>query len=136
MNRTSMAGRDSLAQWWMAIAGVVLLAAGLIGFIQNPLAYSSNAILIVDNTHNIVHLATGALALFIAFGLRGEQQINATIGFGVLYVAIFVLNIVSPNLFGLFSVPANNAVHVVHAAVAIVTLGVGYLARSAATARA
>ena len=82
MNRMSMAGRDSLAQGWMAIVGVVLVATGLIGFIQNPLAYSTDAILIVDNVHNIVHLGTGALALFIAFGLRGEQQINATLGFG------------------------------------------------------
>lgn len=136
MNRTSIAGRDSLAQWWMALAGAVLLATGLIGFIQNPIAYSTDAILIVDNVHNVVHLATGALALFIAFGLRGEQQINATIGFGLLYVAIFVLNLLSPNLFGLFSVPANTPIHVVHATVAVVTLAVGYMARSAATASA
>jgi hypothetical protein len=120
----------------MAIVGVVLVATGLIGFIQNPLAYSTDAILIVDNVHNIVHLGTGALALFIAFGLRGEQQLNATLGFGALYVAIFVLNLISPNLFGLFSVPANNAIHVVHGAVAVVTLAVGYMARSAAVARA
>jgi hypothetical protein len=131
-----MAGRDSLAQWWMAVAGAVLIGAGLLGFIQNPIAYSSDALLTVDNVHNIVHLATGALALFIAFALRGEQQINATIGFGILYVAIFVLVILSPNLFGLFSVPANTAVHVVHAALAIVSLAVGYLARTAAVARA
>jgi hypothetical protein len=136
VNRTSMSGRDSLAQWWMAIAGIVLIAVGLIGFVQNPIAYSSDALLTVDNVHNIVHLATGALALFIAFGLRGEQQINATIGFGILYLAILVLVIVSPTMFGLFNVAANNPVHVVHGALAIVSLGVGYMARNAAVARA
>ena len=118
----------------MAIVGVVLVLTGLLGFIQNPIAYSSDAMLIVDNVHNVVHLATGALALFIAFGLRGEQQINATLGFGILYVVIFLANVISPNLFGLFSVPANTPIHVVHAAVAVVTLAVGYMARNTAVA--
>ena len=135
MNRTSDTGRDALAQWWMAVAGIVLVGAGLIGFVENPIAYSSDAILLVDNVHNIVHIATGALALFIAFGLRGEQQINATIGFGILYAVILVLVLASPNLFGLFTVAANEAIHVVHAALAIVSLAVGYLARSSTVAR-
>ena len=135
MNRT-MAGRsDSLVQGWATLAGIVLILTGLLGFISNPIAYSTNAILIVDNVHNIVHLLTGALALGIAFGTKGQQQINALLGFGILYVAIFVLNLLSPNLFGIFSVPANTPIHVVHAAVAVVSLGVGYMARTAATAR-
>jgi hypothetical protein len=54
---------------------------------------------------------------------------------GILYVGNFVLNLVTPNLFGIFSVPANTPIHVVHAAVAVVSLGVGYMARTAATAR-
>jgi hypothetical protein len=80
-----------------------------------------------------VHIATGLLALYIAFGMRGEQQINATIGFGILYVVIFAAVIISPNLFGLFSVASNTLIHVVHAALAVVSLGVGYMARNAAT---
>jgi hypothetical protein len=42
-----------------------------------------------DNVHNVVHLLTGLMALVIAFGLRGEQQANAVIGFGILYTIIF-----------------------------------------------
>ena len=135
MNRSMVGRNDSLVQGWATLAGIVLILTGLLGFIQNPIAYSRDAILIVDNVHNIVHLLTGALALGIAFGTKGEQQVNAVLGFGILYVGIFVLNLVSPNLFGLFSVPANTPIHVVHAAVAVVSLGVGYMARTAATAR-
>jgi hypothetical protein len=62
---------DSLVRGWAILAGVVLILTGLLGFIQNPIAYSRDAILIVDNVHNIVHLLTGALALGIAFGTRG-----------------------------------------------------------------
>ena len=135
MNRRETVGRDSLTQMWMALAGIVLLLVGVIGFVQNPIAYRADALMTVDTVHNIVHLATGALALLIAFGMRGEQQINATIGFGILYTLILVAVLVSPNLFGLFEVAANAAIHVVHAALAAVSLGVGYMARNSATAR-
>lgn len=126
-------GRDSLTQTWMALAGIVLIVVGALGFIQNPIVYSADALLLTDSVHNIVHLATGLVALYIAFGLRGEQQINATIGFGILYVVIFAAVLISPNLFGIFSVASNSLIHVVHAALAVVSLGVGYMARNAAS---
>jgi hypothetical protein len=114
----------------MALAGLVLVAVGLLGFIDNPVVGSSaNALLPTDTLHNVVHLVTGALALYIAFGLRGDSQANATLGFGVLYAVIFIAVYASPDLFGLFSVPANAALHVIHAALAVVSLAVGYMAR-------
>jgi hypothetical protein len=120
-----------LAKTWMTLAGIVLVSVGLIGFIDNPLVGdATNALVPTDTLHNIVHLATGALALYIAFGLRGASQVNATIGFGVLYTIIFLAVVVSPNLFGLFQVDANAVLHVIHAALAVVSLAVGYSARS------
>lgn len=128
---------NSLAMGWAAVAGLVLLLAGALGFLNTPLAGSGeNALLRTDTVHNIVHLLTGLLALGIAFGLKGQQQVNAVIGFGVLYVIIFVAVLVSPNLFGIFSVQANAPIHVVHAAVAVVSLGVGLMARGGSTAMA
>ena len=124
----------NIAGAWMALVGFVLVAAGLIGFLNTPLAGSSaNALLATDTVHNVVHLATGLLALAIAFGVNGEAQVNAVIGFGVLYVIIFVAVLISPNLFGLFSVSANAPIHVIHVAVALVTLAVGFMARGSAT---
>jgi Domain of unknown function (DUF4383) len=124
----------NIAQAWMALVGLVLIAAGIIGFLNTPLAGSSaNALLATDTVHNVVHLATGLLALGIAFGLKGEQQVNAVLGFGALYVIIFVAVLLSPTLFGLFSVSANAPIHVIHAAVAVVTLAVGLMARGGST---
>ena len=128
---------NSLVMGWAALAGIVLVLAGLVGFLNTPLAGSGdNALLRTDSVHNIVHLLTGLLALGIAFGLKGQQQVNAVIGFGVLYVIIFVAVLASPTLFGIFSVPANAPINVVHAAVAIVSLGVGLMARGGSTATA
>ena len=56
----------NIAQGWMALVGLVLLAAGLVGFLNTPLAGSSaNALLATDTVHNVVHLLTGLLAHFI-----------------------------------------------------------------------
>lgn len=123
----------SVAMQWMTLAGIVLVAVGLLGFLPNPIVTNDPAALVpVDGLHNIVHLGTGLVALYIAFGLRGLTQANATIGFGVLYVVIFLAVLVSPTLFGLFSVPANVVLHLIHAALAAVSLAAGYMARGAA----
>jgi hypothetical protein len=124
----------NIAQAWMALVGLVLVAAGVIGFLNTPLAGSSaNALLATDTVHNVVHVLTGLVALGIAFGLKGAQQVTAVLGFGVLYVIIFVAVLLSPTLFGLFSVSANAPIHVIHAAVAVVTLAVGLMARGGST---
>jgi hypothetical protein len=125
------------AMGWATLAGIVLVAAGLFGFLNTSIAGSApGALLQVDTVHNIVHLVTGLIALYIAFGLKGEQQVNAVIGFGILYVVIFVAVLLSPTLFGIFSVAANAPLHVIHAAVAVVSLAVGYMARSSSSAMA
>lgn len=125
------------AMGWATLAGIVLIAAGLLGFLNTSLAGTdANALLRVDSVHNIVHLLTGLVALYIAFGLKGEQQVNGVIGFGILYVIIFVAVLASPTLFGIFSVAANLPLHVIHAAVAVVSLAVGYMARGTSSAMA
>lgn len=125
-------GNYSLAKTWITIAGVVLVLVGIVGFIPNPLVGSADgALLPTDALHNVVHLATGLLALYIAYGMSGANLVNGVIGFGVLYAVIFLAVLLSPTLFGLFSVPANAVLHVIHAALAVVSLAVGYMARGA-----
>lgn len=123
----------NLVQGWMALAGVVLVLVGLFGFINNPIVGGEGALIPTGAIHNIVHLLTGLVALYIAFVLKGQNQVNGAIGFGVLYVVIFLAVLVSPTLFGLFTVPANAVIHLIHAALAIVSLGVGYMARGRTT---
>ncbi|MGH2394692.1 MAG: DUF4383 domain-containing protein [Candidatus Limnocylindria bacterium] len=129
---TAIATNDNLglAKTWAIIAGAVLVLVGILGFIPNPLVGSADGALVpTDALHNIVHLGTGLLALYIGFGLRGMALANGVIGFGVLYVVIFLAVLVSPTLFGLFSVAANIVLHIIHAALAVVSLALGYMAR-------
>lgn len=128
---------QQLARYWMILAGIVLVAAGLVGFVpDNPIASSDpSALFVVNAAHNVVHIITGLIALWIGFATRGETLANATMGYGVLYAVVFVLLIVDPRLFGLFSdAPANTADHVLHGALAVVSLALGYMARERAAA--
>jgi uncharacterized membrane protein HdeD (DUF308 family) len=123
---------EGLARGWMTLAGVLLIGAGLLGFISgNPIASESpDALFRVNAAHNIVHLLTGAIALWIGLGTRGVDTANWTIGFGVLYALVTVLLLVDPTMFGLFAdAPSNTADHVLHAALALVSLALGYMAR-------
>jgi hypothetical protein len=130
-------GNTNTTMGWAALAGIVLIAAGLLGFLNTSIAGDGpNAFLAVDSIHNIVHIVTGAIALYIAFGLKGDQQAMAVLGFGILYVIIFVAVLLSPNLFGIFKVSANAPIHVIHAVVGVVSLAVGYMARGSTSAMA
>ena len=121
--------REGTARVWAIVVGIVLVAVGLLGFVSNPLVGdSSTALLHTDRMHDIVHIATGALALFIGLGLSGRDQAVGLIGFGVLYAVVFAAMMVSPDLFGLMSMPANAPLHVIHAALALGSLVIGYLA--------
>jgi hypothetical protein len=120
---------STLAQWWAIVAGVVLVAVGALGFIPNPIVGGANALATTDAFHNVVHIGTGLLALFVYTRTTGDAKANALIGFGLLYAAIFVLVLASPTLFGLFSVPANATLHIIHFALAAVSLGIGVMAR-------
>lgn len=126
-----------LARYWMIVAGVALVAAGLLGFVAgNPIASEDpDALFRVNAAHNVIHIATGLLALAIAFGTRGRTLADGTIAFGVLYAVVAVVLVVDPELFGVFrDAPANAADHVLHAALAIVSIALGYMARERAGA--
>jgi uncharacterized protein DUF4383 len=116
-----------LARSWLLLAGVILIVVGILGFFSNPLV-GPNGLVATDNLHNVVHIITGVLALGLAYGMANDIG-TAAIIFGALYAVVFVATLISPSLFGLFSVPVNAIDHVIHIGLAIVSLGIGYMAR-------
>jgi hypothetical protein len=130
---------ERLGKWWMAFAGISLVGAGLLGFVAgNPIASADpNALFRVNALHNIIHLGTGALALWLAFGTRGAALSTGLIAYGALYAVVAILLVVDPTLFGLFSdAPANALDHALHAALAVVSIALGWMLRSSAAAMA
>jgi Domain of unknown function (DUF4383) len=110
----------------MLIVGVALLAAGLIGFVDNPIvSQREDALFHVDTVHNIIHIVTGLIALFIGASLRGRNLAQATIAFGVAYLLVLVATLISPDLFGLFMMPVNTADHGLHLVLAVGSIAAG-----------
>lgn len=128
---------EQLGKWWMALAGISLVGAGLLGFVAgNPIASGDpNALFRVNALHNIIHIGTGVLALWIAFGTRGRALSTGLIAYGALYAVVAILLVVDPTLFGLFNdAPANTADHVLHAGLAVVSIALGWMLRSSSAA--
>jgi hypothetical protein len=111
------------------VVGVVLIVLGLLGFVDNPivgdLTATSQPIFVTGAAHNMVHLITGAVAIYVAFGLLAEQQALAITGLGLVYVAIVLLTLVNGTLFGVLGYPVNLADQLLNVVVAISSLVVG-----------
>ncbi len=116
-----------LARYWLLFVGAVLVVVGIVGFLPNPLV-GPTGLVATDNLHNVIHVLTGLLALGLAYGMRTDIGMAAIL-FGSLYAAVFVITLISPTLFGLFSVEVNGIDHVIHIGVAVVSLALGFMAR-------
>ncbi len=119
-----------LARSWLVLVGAILVVVGILGFIPNALV-GPTGLVATENLHNVVHVLTGALALGLAYGMAADIGMAAIL-FGALYAVIFIACVVSPSLFGLFSVPVNGIDHLIHVGVAVVSLALGYMARNRA----
>jgi len=120
----------AIARTWMLVVGVALLAAGLLGFVDNPIvSQREDALFHVDTVHNVVHILTGLVALFIGATQRGRALAQATIAFGVAYLLVLIATLISPDLFGLFAMPVNTADHGLHLVLAAGSIAAGLAAQ-------
>lgn len=111
------------------LLGVVFIAAGILGFIPNPIV-GSRGIFETDLGHNLVHLAAGAILLLAGF--QGEQMARLALQvFGAVYLAIGLLGFAivdgatgQGSLLGL--VHLNSADNWLHIVLGVVLLGIGY----------
>jgi hypothetical protein len=117
--------------------GILLVALGLLGFVDNPLIGDpdTNPLIVTGTVHDMIHLATGFLALYIAFALADRAQADGLIAFGVLFLALVGVTLVSPNLFGVLGPSpgynVNATGHLLHLLIGVASLALGLLLRRA-----
>ena len=106
------------------ILGVVLLVVGLLGFVMSsPLL----GIFEVDTIHNLIHVASGIVALAVA-GNKGYATMYLIV-FGIVYGLVAVLGYMNgSSILGIFGV--NGADNALHTAIAAVCLIVGFGSKS------
>lgn len=70
------------------IWGIVFLAVGLLGFVDNPIiADSHDATFHADSTHSMVHIISGVLFLLVAFASPANAALFLKI-FGIVYLVL------------------------------------------------
>ncbi len=101
------------------ILGIVLTLVGIAGFFVsgNLLGFQ------VDTVHNVVHLLSGVVALWAASTSQSYAKMYLIV-FGIIYGLVTVLGYMSGGVLGLFDV--NTADNYLHAAIAVVSLVVGF----------
>jgi hypothetical protein len=111
-----------MAKSIVMVVGVVFVLIGVLGFFNNPIL----GIFEVDTVHNLVHLVSGAVALFMASaGEMGAKKFAKV--FGLVYLLVAVLGFVMADdgmLLGLMAI--NGADNYLHVALALVFLWVGF----------
>ena len=118
---------QEVAKWLAAAIGGVLVLVGLLGFIENPIVGRPEwePIFVAGTVHNVVHIITGAAALFVAFGLAGIQRAYGLIALGAAYGGVLLLTLISQDMFGMLEHPVNMADHLLHIALAAAPIAVG-----------
>lgn len=102
------------------ILGIILVAVGALGFVNNPVL----GLFEVDTIHNIVHLLSGIIAIGAAVSGESYARLYLII-FGLVYGAVAVIGFtMNGSILGLFTV--NQADNYLHTAIALVSLAVGF----------
>jgi len=125
-------GQRSPAQLYALVFGIVLVAAGILGFFYEA-SFSSGddadrdallGILDVNGWHNVVHIASGVVGLAAA-GSYANARMYA-LGFGAIYVVVAILGFIYGNGDEIFDIiPVNTEDNVLHALIGVAGLGAG-----------
>ena len=114
------------------VVGVTLVAAGILGFFYTASFGTGDGterdallgILDVNGWHNVVHIATGAVALALVGSYRASRAY--ALAFGALYVVVTALGFVAGDGEEIFNViPVNTEDNVLHLLLAIAGIGAG-----------
>lgn len=121
-----------------AILGIIFIAVGILGFIDNPIIYDSDtAIFHADTLHNSVHLVSGVL--FLIFALAAPASAGGFLKFfGFIYLLLGVLGLINIGTSGMGKLlgflHVNGADNLLHVGLGIVILLAGFLPRATAKA--
>ena len=118
--------------------GIVFLAIGILGFVPSITTDMNGmpmllGIFHVNTLHNVVHLASGAVALLCGMSGAGASRTYFRI-FGVIYLLVAILGFYPDGTMILGMLSNNPADTWLHVAIAVVSLFLGFGTSSETTA--
>ena len=122
----------SPAQVYALVIGLTLVVAGIAGFFYNA-SFSTGdgserdavlGILDVNGWHNIVHIASGAIGLFVAGSYGGARAY--ALGLGVVYLLVTLLGFIAGDGEEILDlIPVNTEDNFLHLLLGIAGIGAG-----------
>jgi hypothetical protein len=122
----------SPAQVYALAIGLTLVIAGIVGFFYTA-SFSTGdgsereamlGVFEVNGWHNLVHIASGAVGLFVAASYGGARLY--ALGLGVVYLVFAALGFIAGNGDEILdAIPVNTEDNVLHLLIGIAGLGVG-----------
>ena len=125
----------SPAQLYALIFGIVLVAAGILGFFYEA-SFSTGdktlverdavlGILDVNGWHNVVHIASGLVGLAVA-GSYANARLYA-LGLGATYILMTILGFIYGDGDSIFKlIPVNTEDNILHLLIGVAGLGAGF----------
>lgn len=115
------------------LIGLVFVAVGILGFIDNPIVGDSpDAIFHADTVHNIVHIVSGVLFLFVGLAVPAAAR-GFLITFGIIYLVIGIIGLTSIGTEGMGKIlgflHVNGADNYLHVGLGLVILLMGFMSR-------
>ena len=125
----------SPAQLYALVFGIVLVAAGILGFFyeasfavgDDTLVERSAVlgILDVNGWHNLVHILSGVVGLAVAGSYAGAR--TYALAFGAIYVVVAIVGFIYGDGDSIFKlIPVNTEDNILHALIGVAGLGAGF----------
>ena len=127
-------GARSPAQLYALVFGIVLVAAGILGFFyESSFAVGDDTlrereavlgILEVNGWHNVVHLVTGAIGLAVAGSYSGARAY--ALGLGAVYILVTILGFAYGDGDSIFKlIPINTEDNILHLLIGVAGIAAG-----------
>jgi uncharacterized protein (UPF0333 family) len=121
----------SPAQLYALIFGAVLTVAGIVGFFYNSEFTSDKSvrdavfgILDVNGWHNVVHIATGVIGLFVAASYASSR--GYALALGAIYIAVAIWGFIIGDGNSILSIiPVNTEDNILHLLIGIAGIAAG-----------
>ena len=122
----------SPARLYALLVGGALTIAGIIGFFYDSSfdtgsSLTSDAVfgvLDVNGWHNLVHIATGAIGLFVAASYGGSR--GYALGLGAVYIVVAVLGFIAGDGDEIFNlIPVNTEDNFLHLLIGVAGIAAG-----------
>ncbi len=106
------------------IFGVIFIILGILGFVGGMGIVGPEGLFQTDRTHDIIHLVSGLIFLFVAMKSAGSMGMVLKV-FGIIYLLVALLGFFTGDVLGLFEVSmADNVLHLV---LAVIFLWAGFM---------